>query len=497
MKRPLICMTLTGKTLEENVQLVKKYEKIIDLVELRADYLDENEQLYIKRFPSLIRCPCILSIRRDVDGGLYNSGEFSRTSLFGRALAFADQDREKNYAYVEFEDDYHIPGIQDAAMAFGIRIIRSCYSLNEPVSGLRMKCDQMRKTGYEIPKITYRAKSLGDMVNLFKESASFTDYEHIFTITGQEGLPSRILATRTNSYLTYTSSVEKLGDSYESDFLTPDELINDYNFKKISGNTKLYGITGEQLEKTISGKLHNAGYEKNNIDAVYIPIKTEHVSEALHFAEQMGLKGLTVTNPHQESVLYYLYDQSNEVANLGISNLIVRRNNRWIGFNTETYGFKSALEDFIGDTKLRRKKVAIIGAGLTARTVAYIIKLMGGKACVFDHNIEKAKLLAEKYGFRYAQLDSSNADLLDEYSQLIVQTIPLDSEENDSLGNDPIYFYNFHGSESLFDINSTPAVTPVMKRASLEGCHICNGYKMLEYQVYAQFKILTDKDLFL
>ena len=42
MNEPLICMTLTGKTLEENLKLVKKYEKHIDLVELRVDYLTED-----------------------------------------------------------------------------------------------------------------------------------------------------------------------------------------------------------------------------------------------------------------------------------------------------------------------------------------------------------------------------------------------------------------------------------------------------------------------
>ena len=93
MSRPLICMTLTGKTLEEDKKLVKKYEKQIDMVELRVDHLTEDEQLYVKRFPSLINLPCLLTIRRDVDGGLFSGGEFSRTSLFGRALAFANPDK--------------------------------------------------------------------------------------------------------------------------------------------------------------------------------------------------------------------------------------------------------------------------------------------------------------------------------------------------------------------------------------------------------------------
>ena len=57
MNRPLICMTLTGKTLEEDKKLVKKYEKQIDMVELRVDHLTEDEQLYVKRFPSLINLP--------------------------------------------------------------------------------------------------------------------------------------------------------------------------------------------------------------------------------------------------------------------------------------------------------------------------------------------------------------------------------------------------------------------------------------------------------
>ena len=71
MSRPLICMTLTCDTLAKNVELVKKYEKEIDLVELRVDFLNEDEQLFVRKFPSMINLPCILTIRRDVDGGLF------------------------------------------------------------------------------------------------------------------------------------------------------------------------------------------------------------------------------------------------------------------------------------------------------------------------------------------------------------------------------------------------------------------------------------------
>ena len=96
MVKPKICLTLTGKTLQEDADFVKKYSKHIDIVELRVDHLSEDEQLNVRKFPSMINIPCILTIRRVEDGGLYNSGEFSRTALFGRALAFADQNPSKN-----------------------------------------------------------------------------------------------------------------------------------------------------------------------------------------------------------------------------------------------------------------------------------------------------------------------------------------------------------------------------------------------------------------
>ena len=44
MARPLVCLTLAKKTIDEDIALINKYRKYIDMVELRADYLDEDER---------------------------------------------------------------------------------------------------------------------------------------------------------------------------------------------------------------------------------------------------------------------------------------------------------------------------------------------------------------------------------------------------------------------------------------------------------------------
>ncbi len=496
MNPPLICMTLTGKTLQEDLELVKKYGKQIDLVELRVDHLNEEEQLYVKKFPALINLPCILTIRRDIDGGLFTGGEFSRTNLFGRALAFADPDKSKNFAYVDFEDDYHIPSMQDAAMAFGVRIIRSYHNMTEPVLNLRERCNLMRKTGYEIPKIAFMPHSLSDVLNMFKEGELMTQYDHIFCAMGAEGFPSRVLSTYANSYLTYVSPEEMLGNTSAIGHIDPIMLNELYNFKNISRNTNLYGITGWPLESALSLDIQNSGFRKLGLDAVYLPVRSTMISEALNFCQQMGFKGLAVTSPYKEAVMYYLYEQSAEVMQIGACNTLVRKNNNWTGYNTEATAFKLALEEFLGNVSLKRKKVSVIGAGASAKAVVYVLRQMGAKVCVFDRTVEHAQFLADKYGYEYCQLDPYCVEKLDEYSTLIVQATSVGTKNNSHIGDidDPIPFYTFRGNELLFDLLYSPLITPVMKRASLSGCRTCNGSKMLEYQTYGQFKLFTGKE---
>ena len=496
MNQPLVCMTLTGKTLDENLKLVKKYEKYIDIVELRVDHLDEDEQLYARRFPAMIYQPCILTIRRDIDGGLFTGGEFARTNLYARALAFANPDKSKNFAFVDFEDDFHIPSIQDAAMAFGVKIIRSYHNMKDPVTNIRERCDIMRKTGYEIPKIAFMPHSLSDVLNLIKEGERMTQYEHILCAMGPLGFPSRILASYTNSFLTYVSPQEVLENTKAIGHIDPVTINDVYHFHSINQDTSLYGITGWPLLKTSSPEIHNKGYAAKGMNAVYIPYRSPLIADTLSFCEGIGVKGLSVTIPHKESVLYYLHEQSPEVVQIGACNTIVRKNNKWLGYNTDAPGFRRALEEFLGPVKIKHKKVAVIGAGGAAKAIVYVLKQMGARVCIFNRTVETAAQLADKYGFNYCQLDAHCAAKLDEYSTLIVQTtsVGMNAEGPSNSDNDPIYFYDFRGNELLFDIIYEPAITPVMKRASLAGCRVCNGYKMLEYQGYEQFKLFTGQE---
>ena len=493
MKRPLVCLTLTGKTLSENIATIENYRKYIDLVELRVDFLDENERLYIRNFPAMAGLPCILTIRRKIDGGRFDEGESSRTVLFARAMAFAEENRSKNFAYVDFEEDFHVPSLQDSALAFGTRVIRSVHDMQNPILDITSRLASLRTTGYEIPKIAFMPKTLSDVTNLFQQAKKFGESEQILCAMGPLGLPSRILSAKINSYLTYTSPVEASARLQTLGHLDPITLSDIYHFQSISDSTKVFGITGWPLNSTLSPALHNKGFEKHNIDAVYVPIRSESVDDAIEFCNEVGVKGLSVTIPHKENVLADLREVSSQVGEIGACNTILNKGDYWIGDNTDALGFSRSLLEFTGTKNIKHWKVALIGAGGAAKAVAYALKTLGAKVCVFNRTASRAKKLAEQFGFKWALLTPENEHMIEKYSDLIVQTtsVGMGSSSPSSSENDPIYFYDFKGHEMVFDIIYVPETTPIMARAEKAGCRVQNGFPMLQYQGYRQFELFT------
>lgn len=493
MDAPNVCLTLTGSTLAEDMETLNAYRKYVDMAELRVDFLDPDERLYVRRFPAMAGIPCVLTIRREIDGGKFLEGESARTILFARALSFADEDRTKNFAYVDFEEDFHIPSLEDATIAFDARIIRSMHDMKNPVKNVLERLGKLNMSGLEIPKIAFMPHSLDDVTALFEEAEKLQKRDHILIAMGPMGIPTRILGAKLKNFLTYTSAPEsahKTENITHVDVVSINEL---YRVKEINEETNIFGIAGWPLSGTSSPELHNSGYRRLGMNSVYIPVPSPDFSHVIAFAEKVGIQGLSVTVPHKESALEASGDPSNEAAEIGASNTLVRKGNGWLAYNTDADGFSRALLEFLGLKNLKHKKVSIIGAGGAAKAVAYAVHALGGKACIFNRTVSKARSLAGKYKFKYAPLGLESNQILKTYSDVIIQTTSKGMHCNgpSSPETDPLYFYDFSGKEALFDIVYMPQITPIMERAKEAGCKVCNGYSMLIYQGYSQFKLYT------
>ena len=60
--------------------------------------------------------------------------------------------------------------------------------------------------------------------------------------------------------------------------------------------------------------------------------------------------------------------------------------------------------------------------------------------------------------------------------------------------HNPVDWYEFSGSEALYETIYSPPETQVMRRAKAAGCRVTNGLGMLQAQAEAQFSLFSGMD---
>ncbi|MCX7949439.1 MAG: type I 3-dehydroquinate dehydratase [Treponemataceae bacterium] len=489
-----VCICLTGKTIAQNLEILEAYRPYIDVAELRVDCLEPDERFFIRRFPSLAGVPTILTVRRKIDGGFFTEGEGARIVLLAAGLAFADADRRNNFAYVDLEEDLNVPSLEEAARTFGTRIIRSYHNFQGVDENLPERIRALRRHGDEIAKVAVMPQNLQDVARIFVAAEETQDVEKILLGMGPHGVCTRILAEKMGSYLTFASPrLDPALPIAGPGQLDPKQLVNLYRFRDITKTTKVYGIVGYPLTATSSPEIHNRGFKNIKFDGVYIPFPADTLASFLELAEVLQIEGASVTVPYKEAILARLAGASPEVQKIGSCNTILRTSRGWFGYNTDARGFSDSLLTFIGKKDLKWKRCTIVGAGGVARAVAYEIHRLGGRACVVNRTVPKAKELAEPFGFAWGGLDSRGMELVEKYRDIIIQTTSVGMEGPD-VDKDPLEQYRFTGKEMVMDLIYKPEITRLLERASRAGCRVLNGYDMLYRQAKLQFRLFTGQE---
>jgi 3-dehydroquinate dehydratase/shikimate dehydrogenase len=501
---------LTGKTLAQDFEALEFFRKYIDVAELRVDCLDPDERFLIRHFPEKAGLPVILTIRRTSDGGYFKGGEGSRIALFSRGLAFADADRRRNFAYVDLEEDLNVPSLEEAARTFGTRIIRSYHNINGGVDKhLAAKLRGLRRLKDEIAKIAVKPNSLEDTLQLYRTAAETADIEKIIVGMGHYGVNTRILAEKMGTYLSYTSAVAGLTDSFrefsderDRDELTlpsgapgqlnPRDLAEVFRFREITPRTKIFGVVGYPLNATSSPPFFNRVFSEENLDAVYVPFPADSLKTFMELAELLDIQGVSVTVPYKEEIILFLVNCGDEVKSVGACNTVIKTPSGWMGYNTDIRGFSDSLLNFLGKTNFRGDRITVIGAGGAARAVAAEIFRLKGKALILNRTPGRARRLALPYRFKWAAIDSNGIELIEKYSDIIIQTTSAGMEPDIEI--DPLEDYKFTGREKVMDVIYKPERTRFLTRALKAGCPILNGYDMLLRQAMYQYRFFMGKE---
>ncbi len=134
---------------------------------------------------------------------------------------------------------------------------------------------------------------------------------------------------------------------------------------------KKFAIIGYPLQHSFSPKLHNKAFKYLNMEAKYskIEIKPEEFQNKLLKIKKMDYNGFNVTVPFKEKILLYL-DQIEPLAQkIKAVNTIKIVDSKWLGYNTDSYGFFKPLESFTEEIN----NILIIGAGGASRAACFTL----------------------------------------------------------------------------------------------------------------------------
>jgi hypothetical protein len=152
-ERSKICLTLTGKTLEEDIEQYRSQRYFTDMVELRVDLLRKEERAKTAKFPEMLakeaswKVPAVLTFRRVCDGGAYKGAEGERAKFFEKVLAANNaKNAEGGFDYVDFEEGFGGEKLLKLAHAASAKVVRSLHKFNGPVKNL---AETLKKLGLD------------------------------------------------------------------------------------------------------------------------------------------------------------------------------------------------------------------------------------------------------------------------------------------------------------------------------------------------------------
>lgn len=489
----LVCLSLTGRTIAEDLAVLDLYRGQVDVAELRADYLDPSEKFIIRSFPERAGVPCILTVRRRVDGGQFAEGEGVRLVVLAKGLAYAKSDLRANFAFVDLESDFRVPAVEEACRTFGTRIIRSWHNPKGMPRDLDALWTATAFAPDEIPKIAVACAGAGDLARLVTWASELPDRDRIIIGMGESGYASRILASRMGSFLCFASPISAGLPGAAPGQIDPETMHGIYHFRAISASTAIYGLTGgSSITSSRSPALHNSAFAEAGMDAVYVPVPAHDAASFFALADALGMKGASVTVPLKECLQPFLASLSPAAKDIGACNTVLKTDAGWEGHNTDAAGFRRALLEFLEGQDPAGLRATIIGAGGAARAVAHVLAELGLSCLVVNRDGGKARALARDYGFAFATGDERASDLVADHADLIVNATSVGMEGGQP--GDPLSWYDFSGREAVYDLIYKPERTRLLARARAAGCRVCNGYGMLRYQAAEQFRIWTGRE---
>lgn len=468
----MICAVIKGPTFAAALQQIKQAENIVDIVEIRFDYFTETLDLdSVLNLRQSTRLPMIFTLRDRSQGGHYAGSEEDRKKeIYSLARASPE--------YFDIESHVSLVFFQNLTYMFPqIKFIISFHDFTgvPPLEDIYKTLQLFPATFYKIAVHTRNSIEVLQFLSWLEKKNRQGCI--IGVCMGFYGTLSRILGPVFRVPFHYVC----IDHSQEtaSGQLTASHLKSIYP-SPLDPNTKIFGLIGDPVDKSISDSTHNFAIKRQGIPAVYvkIPIAKEEIPFVMKSVRTLPFQGLSVTMPLKEEIMKYI-DKIDPVAKeIGAVNTLLIEEGVIHGFNTDGIGALNAIESFL---TVKGIKIAILGAGGAAKAIAYEAVRRGATVGIYNRDFEKAKILAENLA---KTLDKQiQCFPLEEFGKedydLLINCIPV-------FGIDP---KSIKSKKIVMDIRSNPKESEFLKIAKERDCSVIYGYQMFVEQAVEQFRL--------
>jgi 3-phosphoshikimate 1-carboxyvinyltransferase len=468
-----LCISLGASHVATLFMQVKQAIQWADLIEIRLDKLSDFSLDTLSLIKKNANCPIIWTLRKASHGGEFHGSEDERFQILRTLLTHLQP------AFMDLEADMPKEIIDDLQkLSPQTQWIISWHDLKETPVNLDLLFQKLARLPATYYKIATFAQSTTDAIRMLKFSRKINQSQSRLCALcmGELGQATRILSPLVGQPFTFAALEE--GKETAPGQLTAEDLISTYRFREIDRSTELLGLIGRPVDKSYSNITHNAVFKELSYNAVYMKfhLEDEELYSFLNEIQALPIRGLSVTMPFKEKVLSVVQDN----RDLAACNTLVKTSRGWQGYNTDGIGALKAL----GIPSLKHQKIAILGAGGTAKAIALAAHQEGAELAILNRTEERAKNIALPLNAKWGSLDLLPSLTQDGYHYIIQATSVGMAPKFDET---PIPAEWVAKNAIVLDVISNPPETLLLKEVKNQGGKAISGRELFIHQAVQQF----------
>ncbi len=480
-----VCAAIIGATPEDMLEKATAVLADTHFLEFRLDYLDKPA-LGLPKLKQFLadhsEVTAIATCRRVASGGKFAGSEAEELDVLIKAAGAGFQLVDLALESAETLK----PAAVEKLRATKVGLIVSHHDFKQ-TKDLDAVYKRMAPFAADLVKIVPTARTLTDNLTLMQFIERMSDSANIIGICmGDAGIISRVLGLRAGSMFTFAAATA--GEETGPGQIAARTLIETYRIEEVDASTKVFGVAGNPINKSLSPLMMNAAFRRETVNAVYLALQTADVEDLVRLIREIPIGGVSVTMPHKQSILPHLEHTDPLSQKIGACNTILRAPDKKLyGFNTDVAGIVMPLEKRL---VLKGAKILVLGAGGTARAAVFGLKDKGAEVFILNRTPETAAKLAKQAGAKVLKreaLAKSSFDVI-----VNATSVGMAGQKGAQILTEADFKAGLK-TQYIFDCVYNPVDTPLLKLARQLNIPAITGVEMFVQQGARQFEIWTGK----